>query len=382
MRFVSPLLKHVVYPSLAATGYLRSISRPGLAVITYHGVLPENYKPIDSGFDGSLITADSFRRQLRLLKRNYIPITPDEMLSWCRGERDLPPRAALLTCDDGFLNSVTEMLPILQEEELRCLFFVTGASTGERRSMLWHEELLLMFLRAPAGNFKIGAADIELEGVLEGVEQRRVLWWNVVKRLSQVDAGSRELFLQAAHSQFGLSRSLDYYLEHYPETQRHFCLLTRAELQQLAAAGMTVGAHTMTHSILSEMPADLAWAEIVECRARLEALIGKPVWAFAYPFGNASSVSPSVLAMVKRAGFVAAFMNVGGGLGSDLPLHAIPRVHVNADTGLAEFEAHVSGLYESLRRGAGRHRSANQPVLEIARPAVVAPERVTAQKTG
>jgi peptidoglycan/xylan/chitin deacetylase (PgdA/CDA1 family) len=349
---------------MAGAGYFRAVARPGLAVVTYHGVLPRGYKPIDSGFDGGLITAETFRQQLRLLKKRYSVISPEDMRSWCRHERDLPPRAVLLTCDDGLLNNLTEMLPILQEEGLRGLFFVTGASAGEERSILWYQELLLVFLRAPAGKFELLCEGVEIGGLLGETEQRRALWWRAVKRLSQVDAESRERFLQAAYSHFRLEPSLKFFLATYPETQRHFCLLTRSELQQLAAAGMTIGAHTLTHPILPQLPPKLAWSEIAESRARLEAALRTQVWAFAYPFGDASSVTPQIIAMAKKAGFDAAFLNIGGGLGASLPLHAIPRVHVNAGMRLAEFEAHVSGFYESLQRGAGRTPPPGVPELE------------------
>jgi len=368
VRFVSPILKRIVYPCLANAGYFRAVAQPGLAVITYHGVLPQGYKPIDPGFDGSLITAEVFRQQLRLLKSKYTVISPEEMRAWCVNGKALPPRAALLTCDDGFLNNLTEMVPVLQEEELRCLFFVTGASLSDQRTMLWYEELQLLFLRARAGKFAIVSDNIELVGVLSGREQRRALWWSAVKRLSQVDAESRENFLQSAHSYFDLERSLDFYLSTYKETQRHFCLLNGVELRQLAAAGMTVGAHTLTHPILAQLPPELAWSEIADSRTRLETALGRQVWAFAYPFGDAASVNPRVIAMAKQAGFDAAFMNIGGGLGASLPLHAIPRVHINAGMSLAELEAHVSGFYESLQRGVRRTPQTTTPALESVRP--------------
>ncbi|MFZ1160043.1 MAG: polysaccharide deacetylase family protein [Candidatus Sulfotelmatobacter sp.] len=358
VRFVSPILKRVVYPCLAGAGYFRGTGRRGLAVITYHGVLPEHYKPIDSGFDGSLITAEMFRRQLRLLKATHEIIAPEDLLSWCRNERELPPRAALLTCDDGYLSNLTGMLPVLRDEGLRCLFFVTGASVAEERTMLWHEELLLLFLRARAGSFRICREGVEIAGVLGAREDRRVLWWNAVQRLSQIDAESRGSFLQAAHDHFGVERTLDFYLASYAETQRHFCLMTRTEVQQLDAAGMTIGAHTLSHPVLSQMSPELAWTEITQSRAQLEAALGKPIWAFAYPFGDAGSVTPRVAAMAKQAGFDAAFMNIGGGLGTELPPHAIPRVYVSAGMTLSEFEAHVSGFYQTLQR---RVRRSPQP---------------------
>ena len=346
--------------------------RSGLAVITYHGVLPQGYNPIDPGFDGSLITADTFRRQLRLLKKKYTVISPEEMRFWCHCGGDLPPRAALLTCDDGFLNNLTEMLPVLQEERLQCLFFVTGESLNKHRTMLWYEELLLVLLRARAGDFEISFDGVAINGVLAEREQRRGVWWKAVRRLSQIEAGRRKGFLQAAHSYFGLEDTLKFYLHSYPETQRHFCLLTSAELQQLATAGMTIGAHTLTHPLLSQLPPDLAWSEIVESRTLLESALGRRVWAFAYPFGDAASISPRIVAMTKQAGFESAFMNVGGGLGASLPLHTIPRVHVNAGMSLSEFDAHVSGFHGSLQRGFRRtpkfDASGTQPVLTNLEP--------------
>jgi peptidoglycan/xylan/chitin deacetylase (PgdA/CDA1 family) len=365
VRFVTPILKRVVYPSLAGAGYFCSMARPGLAVITYHGVLPPSHKPIDPGFDGSLITAETFRQQLRLLKKKYNIISPEEMRGWSQNGGELPPRAVLLTCDDGFLNNLTEMVPILQDEGLRCLFFVTGASVGEQRTMLWYEELLLAFMRAPSGNFKICSDAIEISGVLGEREQRRALWWNAVKRLSQVDAEPRERFLREVHPHFGLEQSLQFFLNTYPETQRHFCLLTRPELQQLAASGMTIGAHTVTHPILAQLPPDLAWTEIAESRTRLESALGRRVWAFAYPFGDAASVTPRVVAMTKQLGFDVAFMNIGGGLGASLPPHTMPRVHVNAGMSLPEFEAHVSGFYESIQSLVRRTTQTETQGLEV-----------------
>src|SRR5207244_1664957 len=104
------------------------------------------YERVDSTLDGSLVSAQIFRRQLRLLKANYNVVSPDDVLLWCEGRQELPGRAVLLTCDDGLLNNLTDMLPILQEEGLRGLFFVTAASAGEAPIMLWYEELFLIFL--------------------------------------------------------------------------------------------------------------------------------------------------------------------------------------------------------------------------------------------
>jgi|HubBroStandDraft_6_1064221.scaffolds.fasta_scaffold05302_6 peptidoglycan/xylan/chitin deacetylase (PgdA/CDA1 family) len=352
MKFVSPFLKRVVYPTLSGAGVFRRAAARGLAVVTYHGVVPEGYEPVDSTLDGNLVSAETLRLQLRLLKSNYDLVTPEDVLAGREGGRELPARAVLVTCDDGLLNHLTDMLPVLQQEKVRCLFFVTGASAGEQRNMLWYEEMFLMFLRAPSRHFETSCDGVVISGELGGLEQRRGVWWDSVKRLSSVDAEIRSRFVRAMEAEFGLEAKKG--IDESETMRRRFGLLTASEVRELASAGMTIGAHTMSHPVLSLAPVEIARAEIGESRIGLESVLQRRVWAFAYPFGDARSVTSQVLAMPQAAGYSAAFLNFGGGLGAELPGYALPRIHVTADMSLAEFEAHVSGFYSLLQRRAGR----------------------------
>jgi len=243
---------------------------------------------------------------------------------------------------------------VLEEEGVRCLFFVTGASCDDAPATLWYEEFFLLLLRAAAGSFEISSADIEISGTLAGRDQRRALWWDLVKQLSQLDAAGRKAFLDAARVRLRTDSDAPFPANDLP-SQRRFRLLNRSELKQLGSAGMTIGAHSVSHPLLSRLPPELARAEITESRACLEAVLEKRVWAFAYPFGDAQSVTPEILVMANDAGYAAAFLNWGGGLGAELPPFAIPRIHVTASMDLAELEAHVAGFYSSLQRHVGRN---------------------------
>jgi len=219
--------------------------------------------------------------------------------------------------------------------------------------MLWYEELFLLYLAAPAGSFDIASEGVSIKDEMRGPAERRAIWWDSVRRLSQLDTQRRESFLRTIRTQFASSMAskLD---NRHPSFCRRFALLTSVELRELAAAGMTIGAHSLSHPILSQLPANLAYTEIAECRKKLESALQTRIWAFAYPFGDPTSVTPRVVSMAKDAGYKAAFLNFGGGLGTDLPAYALPRVPVTSEMGLAEFETHVSGFYARLQRLAGR----------------------------
>ena len=141
---LSLILRQLVYSTLSKAGYLRS--RAVANVVTYHGLLPEGYRVADTFLDNTLITIESFRAQLRMLKERYNVISPDRFRGWLNGMEELPERAVLLTCDDGLLNNLTVMARVLQEEGMQCVFFVTGASLEPAPRMLWYIELYLMLM--------------------------------------------------------------------------------------------------------------------------------------------------------------------------------------------------------------------------------------------
>lgn len=349
MRLVSPFLKHIVYPGLSRSGCFRRTAGMQPAVLTYHGVLPAGYETIDPVLDGNLVSAESFRNQMRFLTSRYNVITPEEFQLWCAGKHKLSPRSVLLTCDDGLRNTLTDMLPILQEFGLSCLFFVTGASLSDTPTMLWFEELYLMLLEAPV-RVSLELLESGVQAVAAGREEKRALWWELVKALSRFELNRRRALLERIRTQLGLSERWDSRYKEDPVWGRRFLMLNRSDMGRLADAGMCIGAHTMSHPVLSQLPPELAWREISESRCNLAQALGSEIWALAYPFGDSSSVSSRELQMAEQAGLKCAFLNGDESLGTGAQEFALSRVHVTAAMSLAELEAHVSGFHRSLRQ--------------------------------
>jgi peptidoglycan/xylan/chitin deacetylase (PgdA/CDA1 family) len=291
--------------------------------------------------------AEGFRKQLRFLKRHYQVITPQEFLQLLRAGKAFPENSVLLTCDDGLLNHRTEMLPILQEEGLACLFFVTGLSAEDTPQALWYEELYLVMMGITAER----AAEIFSQLGVDTCpgRSRRMLWSEAVKRLSGRTWNQLEEFLQEVSHRAGLAADWRKTYLQDPVRERRFQLLTRQDLKQLLAAGMTIGAHSMTHCVLSALAAEFAWKEISQSRQSLEEALGVEVWAMAYPYGDWGAVGVRECQLAERAGYACAFMNVDEAGDVSTSPFRIPRVHVTRDMSLAEFEAHVSGYHRRLR---------------------------------
>jgi len=296
--------------------------------------------------DGSLVTVEALRSQIRLLQSKYSVISEQQFREWCLDQRALPPRPVLLTCDDGLQNNFTDMLPVLQEHGVSCLFFVTGASARESPSLLWYEELYLMFLTVPGFAFELPEFNLAL--TVSSEHERRSKWGQLLGKMSRYDPSTRCAIQEQIRERLGLRVD---WREPYMANSgaRRFALLTASQLRELSGAGMSIGAHTLSHPMLSQLPEELARREVLESRLSLEQVLRQPVWALAYPFGDHASVTPREFRLAEEAGFSCAFMNGDGGFGAAASRFAFPRVHVTSDMKLGEFEAHVSGFYGALR---------------------------------
>jgi peptidoglycan/xylan/chitin deacetylase (PgdA/CDA1 family) len=116
--------------------------------------------------------------------------------------------------------------------------------------------------------------------------------------------------------------------------------MTAAQVRQMDADGMVIGAHTVHHVDLASIPPAAARTEIDNSLAALEALLGHPVLDFAYPYGGFTT---AVEQLVQQAGFRDAVTTVGGVVQSLTGCFAFHRTDIGGAPSLADF-ARDAGL--------------------------------------
>lgn len=91
-----------------------------LTIIMYHYVraLSRSRYPQIKG-----LPTDDFRRQLEYVQDRYTVIGADRLLRAVTEDAPLPPNAALLTFDDGYLDHFTNVFPLLDAKDLPACFF-------------------------------------------------------------------------------------------------------------------------------------------------------------------------------------------------------------------------------------------------------------------
>ena len=91
-------------------------------------------------------------------------------------------------------------------------------------------------------------------------------------------------------------------------------VMTAAEVRELRARGIEIGAHTHSHPDLTTLPYDEAVAELRRGKEELEELLGEPIQTLAYPYGR---VNEETRRASREVGFVAACRTCGEGNWSD-----------------------------------------------------------------
>jgi peptidoglycan/xylan/chitin deacetylase (PgdA/CDA1 family) len=280
------------------------LGAPRLSVLAYHRILPER-DPLLSGVP----TAAEFEHRMRWVKANFDVLPLGEAARALRADR-LPRRSLCITFDDGYADNYSVALPILLRLGLPATFFV---ATGFLDGGCMFNDVVVEAVRC-AGAAELDLADLELGRHPLGSEDQRVrAIERILGRLKYFELERRRrVAFEIAH-RAGSRVATD-------------LMMTSEQVRALHAAGMEVGAHTVNHPILAEIPLGRARHEMEASRARLEQITGAPVRLFAYPNGTPGRDYHGEHAVLARElGFDAAVSAAWGAARAGDDLYQIPR---------------------------------------------------------
>lgn len=115
--------------------------------------------------------------------------------------------------------------------------------------------------------------------------------------------------------------------------------MTPDMVKEIDRDGMNVAAHTKGHPDLARLSVTDALEQIRGSKAALEALIGKPVLDFAYPYG---SFNWTTVSLVARAGFTDASTTIYGTYHSLANILTLTRVRISGGDSVATFANKVN----------------------------------------
>ena len=314
---------------------LKRLRRPrnSAIILLYHSISDESCPW------GLAVSPANFEAHLELLSRRSRVLSLDELTTALdRGQ--LPKNAVAITFDDGYVDNLNTARPLLEHYQLPATVFVPAGLVGSRRRFWWDELARL---------------------TLSSIELPHVVSLDIAGRKFSFDLGP-EARLDGSQSAHG-----DWQFHEPAPTRRHLLLQTlwerlqrssnavrwRAlcELREQAQTGMNdeprrrvmnasetlglvqgglieVGAHTMTHPLLSQLSRADQAHEITASKAELERIIDRPVSHFAYPHGGPGDYTQATMQLVEEANLRSACTTTEDWLQPGTNRYQLPRIYV------------------------------------------------------
>lgn len=309
------------------------------------------------------VTPRNFDEHLQVIRSRFRPVSLRAASKLLAGGDSLDG-IVVLTFDDGYADSLSQLAPLLERYEVSATVFLTSGYVGGGGEFWWDEleQILLgsptlprelgLTLRGGERRWDLGAAAV-------ASEEERAAWadWTIVISddpsprhrvyreleclLRRLRKEEQQRVLRALRSWAGTDGSAR-------ETHR---ILTCEEVAELAAHPLVeVGAHTISHPVLARLTPAEQWLEIDGSKTELERIAGTAVTSFSYPFGRRAwrhqlatflrgpeqyraDYTRQTARIVRYSGFERAVANFGGQLARRSNAFELPRIDIHDGSG-------------------------------------------------
>ena len=297
--------RDVVLGAFARAASLLTAGR--LVILTYHRILRRHDPSIEGCID-----AEKFLWHMNVLKESFSPIPLGWAIERLRSGK-LPHNAVCVTFDDGYADNLTVAGPILNQLDIPATIFV--ATEFLDGGIMWNDRVVEAVRSCAPQDLDLDFLDnSEPPLTLGDSSSRREAINYLLGQLKYLDRGARAELANEISVRLGVESRRDLMLSHQ-------------QLRRLRESGLSVGAHTISHPILTKVSADRATEEITGSKTLLQELTQESVDYFAYPNGRPGVDFTRIHRdAVENAGFLGAVTTAHGSARQHSDVFQLPRV--------------------------------------------------------
>jgi len=275
---------------LDAYSFLRRwVLGQGAAILIYHRVGDS----IEHSWSHTSIRIEDFENQVRYLNSKCHVIPLDELRQYVQGKKSLPKRAVAITFDDGYKDNYLNAYPILKRYNMPATVFLATChiDTG---NLLWDGRVKYAIM-----NTTLEAFELEELGMypLNSPDERKQAYFSIVAKLKEFQEEEKNLLIEKLVARLAVD---------IPGDLGKKVGLSWDEIREMSNNGITFGAHTVTHPILTKLSLEEARKQIVGSKRRIEEEVGKLVTAFSYPNGDPADFNDDIKQILRQNGFTCA----------------------------------------------------------------------------
>ncbi|MCR5235797.1 MAG: polysaccharide deacetylase family protein [Lachnospiraceae bacterium] len=282
--------------------------KKNIVVFCYHRITsnaPDTWK--------LCVKPELFDRQLQYIKSNYRVLRSEEDWSDTGNEP-----CAVITFDDGYEDMYTEMLPVLEKNNVPATVFVCTGNLGTDREFWWDElERIVYFADSSIQEFNSFGMTLSVRND----KKRDETCYRLHPVLLKMDTEERSKYLSR------LSEELKSF------KKRESChSMNPDQLKRLSESPLiTIGGHTVTHScMICESEKQQEW-EIQHSKEIIEGITGRKMEVFSYPFGQRGDFSDTTIRIASESGYKRIFAAFPGLTDADYINGFIPRINIGQE---------------------------------------------------
>lgn len=291
-----------------------------LRVITYHRVDTPARTP---HLDPKIISAtpDAFAQHMRYLAESFNVISMHDLLDCVENGTRLPRNAIMITFDDAYCDVREFALPILKQYKLPATVFVPTAYPDNNKMSFWWDRIYNAVMSTSQEQITLaGFGEIALDSELEKQQGVRRIQ-GFIKTLPHSKATETVDFV------------CDELVSGKPLGKT---VLSWEELRDLTKEGITLGAHTQTHPLMTQLTPEQLRSEVAGAQSDLKSQLDETLPIFCYPNG---SHNDDVVEVLREEGFKLAFtVNDGHNNLAEADLFRLRRTNITRKSTLPVFK--------------------------------------------
>jgi len=331
-------VKQGVLTMLRAAGLFALSARltaSSLRILGYHGLWTLPGRPFGENL---FMDVDHFHERMRWLSEAGYPVLDlDEAVKLLAAGR-LPPRAVVITIDDGWRSTYSHMLPVLEEFRLPATLYLS-TWYADRTLPVLNVALAFLIGRTRMETIDLSGIAPGLEGVARPEEEGRVaLSARIFEAIDRLPVADRQPAFDRIVDRAGADPAV---------LASQFCYMTAGEIRDASRRGLRIELHTHRHRSVTRHLGEMA-SEIDENRAALRrAGAGQHFEHFCYPGGY---YQPEVEPVLVERGILSATLADRGLNPPGSHLLRLRRLLDGPRVSQVEFEAWLAGMFEPIDR--------------------------------
>lgn len=264
-----------------------------LHVLCYHRVLVDEGRREHMPYflRGTAVSQEVFGQHVTDLREHFDCLDEERALAFLRGEIQTGRAACWVTFDDAYADVLEVAAPVLAAAGIPATLFVSTATLDGAvlPADRWYATVLAARRRLGTLNeTEPWQFDLDDPGSLSRF----------------IDGPEKRRFLRSDHrEQTSILNRLATALDAASTIPGHNLYLGVDGVRQLEEQGWSVGSHSVSHAILTEVGERAQRRELEDSRAQLEQLLGQPPATFSYPDG---AWDDQLASRVGEAGYMGA----------------------------------------------------------------------------